>query len=122
LSPTNSNNEKGYISREGIKMIFDDDNKSLKIETPGGNKFELNDNSLSVKLEDMTGNKIEMKPDGIKIQSAAKLELLAGTQLVIGGASFSVSADGNVEITGNGSAKLSSSGTTIIQGSLVQIN
>jgi hypothetical protein len=67
----------------------------------------LSEDAQGVKIEDQSGNKIELSPDGIRIESSAALELKAATEL---------------KLEGPAGAEVSSSATTKIQGSLVQIN
>ncbi|CAN5486887.1 hypothetical protein BH10BAC3_BH10BAC3_08500 [soil metagenome] len=121
LTPADANNQKGLTSRSGITWIIDDDKKELLITTPGGNKITISDDAQGITLEDMSSNKIEMTPQGIKIQTTAKLELAAG-QLVIGGTSVAISADGSGEFKANGSMSVQASGTVEIKGAMVNIN
>jgi Rhs element Vgr protein len=122
LEPSNQNHEKGYVSISGLKLIFNDDRKDVSIETPGGNKVSVSDADKKIELEDQNGNKISMGQQGITISSSQKIELEAGTELVLGGVSIKTTASGNLEIGGSGSVKLESSGMMTIRGSLVQIN
>lgn len=122
LSPSNDNHEKGYISREKLQMIFDDDKKRLQIETPGGNKITISDDAKGITFEDQNSNKIEMNDSGITITAAKKLELKAGTELAIGGPQIALSGDSKVEIKGGGSTKVESSGSLDLKGSIVKIN
>jgi Rhs element Vgr protein len=121
VSGSNDNHIKGYTSREKLVLLFNDEKKSIAIETPGGNKITLSDESKGITLEDQNGNKIKMDDQGIVIQATTKLELKAGAQLVIGGPQFSVNADSSLELKG-GSTSLQSSGVVTIKGSMVKIN
>ncbi len=40
ITVTSTNDEKGYVSREKMKFIFNDKEKSIKIETPAGKKSD----------------------------------------------------------------------------------
>lgn len=122
LGPTNDNHQKGYTSREGIKWIFNDDKKSVEIETPAGNKITISDDGKGITLEDQNTNKIEMNNSGITIKAAQKLTLSAGTELAISGPQLTLSGDAAVEIKGGGSTKVESSGILEVKGSLVKIN
>lgn len=73
LSASNSNDEKGYVSRAQTKMIFDDGKKTLTIE-------------------DANGNKIKFESGGITVESSAVLKLKA--------ASIKIEASGPAEIKG----------------------
>jgi uncharacterized protein involved in type VI secretion and phage assembly len=129
LTASNDNHEKGYVSRSEMKMIFNDDEKSCKLETPGGKKITLSDKDGLVQIEDENGNKIKMESSGITIESATALKLKAGTDITLEAvnikltpsAQFSVSASGSVEISGT-MAKVEGSGVTQIKGGMVMIN
>lgn len=122
LSPTNDNHQKGYTSREKLVLLFDDEKKSILVETPGGNKITLSDDDQGITVEDQNGNSLKMDASGISIQSAKKLELKAGTELIIGGPQLSFSADSTMEIKGGASTKVESQGALQIKGAIVQIN
>ena len=137
FTAANDNHEKGYVSREKLKMTFNDDEKSFKLETPGGNKITLSDKDGNIKIEDQNGNTITMESAGITIESASALKLKAAADLTIEAVNvtitpssgFSVSAGGAEIKAGSGSvslkaptAKVEGSGMTEIKGGLVKIN
>jgi Rhs element Vgr protein len=138
LTAANTNQEKGYVSREKMKMIFNDGKKSFTLETPAGNKIILNEDEKLVQIEDQNGNKIKMEQNRVSIESAQALKIKAGTDLTIEAvnitispsANFSVGAGGGAEMKlGSGSAslkaptaKIEGSGMTEIKGGLVKIN
>jgi Rhs element Vgr protein len=107
LAGSDDNHEKVYKSRSGMRLHFDDDKKIALLETPAGNRMTLSEDAQGVKIEDQNGNKIELSPQGIRIESASALELKAGSEL---------------KLEGSAGAQLSSSATTKVRGSLVQIN
>src|SRR6185503_1785438 len=107
IAGSDDNHEKGYRSRSGLRVHFNDQDKVLLLETPGGNRLTLSDKDSGMKLEDQNGNLIELGTSGIKLQSASALDLKAGSQL---------------KLEGSAGAKLSSSATTEVVGSLVKIN
>ena len=123
LTGSDDNHEKGYQSRSGMRLYFNDEKKLLSIETPAGNKMTLSEDDKSVKLEDQNGNKIEMTGDGIKIESAKVLELKAGTEIKLeSGTSFDVKGGTQLKLEGGSGAELTSSAMTKIKGSIVNIN
>ena len=122
LQPESANNKKGYVSRSEIKILIDDGEKSITIQTPGGHIFVMNDNEKSIKLTDSNSNKITMEQSGITIESATALTLKAATTLSISAPQLSAKADGELKMEGGGSTKVSSSGVMTIQGSIVNIN
>lgn len=137
LQASDSNPEKGFVSREQIKMIFNDDEKSYKLETPGGKKITLSDKDNLVQIEDENGNIIKMEPSGVQIESASALKIKAAADITIEAvniklspsSNFSVSAGGCELKAGSGSASMSApsvkvegSGIAEIKGGLVKIN
>ena len=122
IEPDDANPQKGYVSRSGIKLIFDDDKNSIHIETPGNRVFELNDDQNSITVQDANGNKMVIDNNGISIESATDLTIKGGSSVSISAPTISIKADGTLSAEASGSTKLSSDGITEIQGSLVKIN
>lgn len=73
LTATDDNHEKGYISRSEMKVIFNDDKKTIKIETPAGNKLALTEEDSGILMEDQNGNKRTMDTSGITEESASDI-------------------------------------------------
>ena len=122
LEPKPANPEKGYVSRSGIKLIFNDEKKSIRIETPGSRVFEMNDDDNTITVEDANGNKMVFEQSGVSIESATDLTIKAGTSISISAPQLSLKADGTLSIEGTGSTSVGSSGVTEVKGSLVKIN
>ncbi len=122
VSATDDNHIKGIYTRSEMKLEFDDEKSSVTIETPGGNKVLIDDDGGTIVLEDLNGNKIEMTSSGIVIESAAALELKAATDLKIEGMNLTQKAQANFKAEGSAGAELSSSGQTVVKGSIVMIN
>jgi len=122
LEPKDGNPQKGYVSRTGIKLIFDDDKKSVHVETPGNRVFEMNDDENSITVQDANGNKMVIDNSGISIESASDLTIKATSSVSISAPQVSVKADGTLSVDASGSTSVSSSGITEIKGSLVKIN
>ncbi len=127
--PSSDNHRKGYVSRESMKLTFDDEKKSITIETPGGNKLTVSDDAQGISLEDQNGNKITMDITGITLDSASDLTLKAAGELKIEGMNTTVKANASLKAEGSASAEFSGASTTLkgsgtltIQGGLVQIN
>ena len=129
ITPNDDNHEKGYTTRSKMHLYFNDQTKTIKIDTPAGNSIVIDEQTTSIKLTDQNNNTITMAPQGIEIksplnitvQAGAMLSLSAGTTLSIGGVSVTMSATGSLSMSGAAST-LSSTGITGITGSLVNIN
>jgi Rhs element Vgr protein len=113
---------KGIYTREKIKLEFDDEKKSINIETPGGNKVIISDDAQGVLLEDQNGNRIVMNGDGITVESAKALNLKAANDVTIEGANVNIKAQAAFKAEGASGAEVSSSGNAVIKGAMVQIN
>ena len=122
LTAGEENNEKGFITREELKLLFDDDKKSITIETPNGNKIILSDDEGSIELEDENGNKTTMDSSGITIESASDITIKATGDITIEGTNINEKASANYKAEGGAGAELSTSAVAVVKGSLVQIN
>jgi Rhs element Vgr protein len=122
LTASDDNHEKGWVTRSEMKVIFDDDKKSIKIETPAGNKIILDEDEGAITLEDQNANKVIMNSDGITIESPGKIEIKASQDLSMEGMNIDGKANMQFKAEGSAGAELSSSGSTTIKGSMVQIN
>jgi uncharacterized protein involved in type VI secretion and phage assembly len=129
ISAQDVNHEKGFTTRSSMHLSFNDDTKTITIDTPAGNKIVLDEQGTKIEITDQNSNKVTMNTRGVKIESPLNIELKAGANLTltaggmlsIGAASLGIKADGNVSVEG-AVAKLSSQGITEIKGSLVKIN
>jgi Rhs element Vgr protein len=129
LQAADANDEKGFFTRSKMRIHFNDNTKTITIDTPAGNSIQLDEAGSKIEIKDQNNNKVTMGTSGVSIESLQNIELKAGANLTlsagatlsIGGMSLSVKADGNCEIKG-AMTKLSSSGITEISGSLVKIN
>ena len=122
LEPEEENNEKGFITRENLKLIFNDDEKSVTVETPNGNKVVLSDDAGSITLECENGNTTVMDSSGITIESASDINIKATGDINIEGVNITEKASANYKAEGSAGAEVSSSAVATIKGSLVQIN
>ena len=124
-SPTakaDDNDIKGITTREGIRLEFDDKKKHVVIETPGGNRITVSDDEGGILVEDQNGNKVTLGSDGIALDSAKDVAVKAKGDVKIEGTNIELSANAQLTAKGSGSTELSSSGNTVVKGSLVQIN
>ncbi|TWJ02455.1 Rhs element Vgr protein [Mucilaginibacter frigoritolerans] len=137
LKASNQNDEKGYTSRSGMTMIFNDSEKSLKITTPAGKKVTISEQDGVMSMEDENGNSFSMDSSAITMKSAGDIKLTATGDLTVSAAnvsispssSFAVSSGGASINAGSGSASISApsvkvegSGTATLKGGIVMIN
>jgi len=134
----NNNYIKSITTKTKLKLLFDDEKKIVKIETPGGNKITLSDDAKSIELADMNSNTITMNSDGIKLNSnkdivvtatgkialtaTGKISVDATQDLELSGSNVSATAQIGLTVKGTASAELSASGQTTVKGGIVMIN
>ena len=132
------NFRKGIVTKEGMKIVFDEEKKVITFETPGNNKIELSDDGKFIRLTDRNRNKMTMDDNGILLSSSGKITLKAEKDIVIdtvGNVNMTSNRDivlegGNVNAKarigftakGNATAEISASGQTTIKGGIVMIN
>lgn len=122
ISASDDNHEKGFVTRSGIRFIFNDEKKSAILETPGGKRVTLDDDSGVIQLEDDNGNKVLIDSEGISIDSKGDINLKATGDILIEGTNISAKAMAQFKAEGSAGAELSTSAVAVVKGSLVQIN
>lgn len=123
LKAADKNDEKGFITRSKMKFIFNDDKKSIHIETPGGNSIDISDDKKEIVIADQNRNKITMSSSGIEIESGKDISLKAASgNIQLQGINIESKAQAKFSGQGSASAEIQSSGVTVIKGSIVNIN
>lgn len=123
LQSKDDNHQKGFVTRSKIKLLFDDEKKSIHLETPKGKIIEINDEKDEITLSDKHNNKIKLGSNGITIESAKDISFKTSAGNVkIEGKSVEVKASTKSSISGTASAELVSTGQTKIKGGIVNIN
>ena len=132
------NNTKAIVTREQLRIEFDEEKKVITIATPGKNTVELSDDGKRIRMADQHKNEITMDSGGITLSSAKDIKLKAkggitmdATSKISGTAKSDISLDGmNVKVQakvgatvkGNATAEISASGQTTVKGAMVMIN
>jgi Rhs element Vgr protein len=124
-----ANHHKGYVSREKLKLTFDDEKKIIGLETPAGNKLILSEDAKGITVQDQNGNKITLDDNGISIESVKDLLFKAGKDVKLSGTNVDFSAQSAFKALGTSTAEVSGAQTkingdamTMIKGGMVQIN
>ncbi|ABG33659.1 type VI secretion system tip protein VgrG [Roseobacter denitrificans] len=127
---TEENHIKTIVTREKLKVIFDEEKKIITVETPGGHKLVMDDDESSFSMQDMNGNFIKMDSSGIALKSdkditltaTGKIEAKATMDATLSGQN--VTCEGQIGFTGSGgaTAEVSAGGQTKIEGGMVMIN
>ena len=122
LSPSNDNPQKGYKSRSGIQLLFDDEKSVVTLFTPGGNSLMLDDDAKGITIKDQNGNKIVLGSDGIVIESSKALTLKSAIEGSFeGGTSLDLKAGTVLTCEGMASNDIKSGGVVKVAGSAIQL-
>ncbi|HET8804793.1 MAG TPA: type VI secretion system tip protein VgrG [Aequorivita sp.] len=122
LSATDDNHEKGFVTRSEMKLIFNDEKKSIIIETPAGKKVTIDEDSGVIKIEDENRNTITMDNNGIALESGKDFSIKATGDCTIEAMNINVKANAQFKAEGSAGAEISTSAIAVLKGSLVQIN
>jgi Rhs element Vgr protein len=122
IEAKDDNNEKGWITRSEMKLILNDDKKSILLSTPADNKIQISEDDKSILIKDQNGNKLQMNSDGVTIESAKDIVLKATGDIKMEAINIQGKASGSWKAEGSASLEIKSSGSTSVKGSTVQIN
>lgn len=122
FTASDDNHEKGFVTRSEMKFIFNDDKKSITIETPGGKKVTIDEDAGAIVIEDENSNKITMDSDGVAIESGKDFSIKATGDCNIEATNINIKANAQFKAEGSAGAEVSTSAVAVLKGSLVQIN
>jgi Rhs element Vgr protein len=139
LSPDEKNTKKAIVSKSGIYIQFDDENKVLTIETPNRNTITLSDKDKQISVKDQNGNSVIMSDSGVSVKSDRNVNIeatgtlnLKGTQGVniessggdvqISGLNVKANADIQFSAEGSASASVQGGAELTLKGAMVMIN
>lgn len=113
---TDNNTVKEIRTKSGHRIIFDDgENKKIEITTSKGSQIVIDDKNGSLTIKDESGkNEMIMNSDGIKLKAQNKISLEANE--------IEISSGTKLTLKGSAQAELSSSGTTDIKGTIINLN
>lgn len=122
LTADDDNHEKGWTTRSGMKMHFNDEKKSWTLSTPAGKTIIVDEDSGTIELKDENRNSIRLDSAGITIEAGKDLILKATNDLKIEGINITQSASANLKSEGQARAELTAAGETVVKGGIVRIN
>ncbi|MDB4533902.1 type VI secretion system tip protein VgrG [Vicingaceae bacterium] len=130
IKPDAKNPEKGFISKSDVRIVINDEDKSVVIKTPGGNSVTIDDKKKSIEIADQHKNVIKMAKAGITITSKGditldatkKINLKAKADVAIEGMNVKIKAKTKFAAEGAAGADIKSSAIASVKGSMVKIN
>lgn len=79
------NSLKGIVSRSGIMIAFDDENKIWTVATPNQNTIIISDLDRKITIQDENQNKIVMSANGIDLSSQKNINISAMQNVTLTG-------------------------------------
>lgn len=90
LPISQENTRKGIVTKENLRIVFDDKSKSIRLETPGTNRIILIDEDGAIYIVDENNNQFTMNADGIHISSDKDIAIQAKGNVILRGANLDV--------------------------------
>lgn len=87
ISPDNP--QRGIVTKENLKIVFDDKDKSIRLETPGTNRIVLMDKE-GICIVDENNNQFTMNANGIQVSSDKDIAIQAKGKVILKGANLDV--------------------------------
>lgn len=139
LDPNEKNSIKAIVSKSGISVQFDDENKIWTVETPAKNTIIISDKDKQITIKDENQNSIVMSQSGIDMSSQKSITISAqenvtikGTQgvsiqasggdVAIKGMNIKENADMQYSAQGGQMAQVSGGMELTLKGAMVMIN
>lgn len=139
LDPNQNNTLKAIVSKSGIYIQFDDENKVLTVMTPDKNQIILSDKDKQITIQDDNQNSIVMSSSGITIKSPKDINIQAdqnvnisgaqgikvqssGGDVAISGINVSETAESEYSAAGNTTAKINSGMELTLKSAMIMIN
>lgn len=122
LEASDDNFEKGIYTLGAMKLVFNDDLKSIQLETASGNTILLSEDEAGILVTDENGNEVTLTSDGISLDSPGDITIKATGDVSIEGVNVVLKAQASFTAEGGSGAELKSSASTVVKGSIVQIN
>ncbi|HTL83240.1 MAG TPA: type VI secretion system tip protein VgrG [Bacteroidia bacterium] len=123
LTPSADNKMKGWITKGGAEITINDKDQIIKVITKGKNSITIDDKKKSITLEDQNKNKLVMDDKGFLLDTPKDINLKAKGKINIEGTNnVTVKSNAQLKATGTSGAEMSSSGQTVVKGSLLKLN
>ncbi|MBE7170244.1 MAG: type VI secretion system tip protein VgrG [Williamsia sp.] len=93
LKPADKNPQKGIVTKQGIRILLDDENKLLSVSTSDKNIITINDKDKFIEIKDANNNTVKLSADGILLDSGKDIVIKAAGDI-------KMEASKNVKIKG----------------------
>jgi len=93
IKPADKNPQKAIVSKQGIKILLDEEKKILSISTSDKNIITINDKDKFIEMKDANNNIVKLSSDGITLNSAKDV-------IITSKGNVKIEASAKVEIKG----------------------
>ncbi len=90
LPVTQENFQRAIVTKENLKVVFDDQAKSIRLETPNANRMILIDEGGAIYIADENNNQFTLNSDGIQLSSDQDISITAKGNVILKGANLDV--------------------------------
>jgi uncharacterized protein involved in type VI secretion and phage assembly len=98
---SDDNHKKIFVTRKGMKWLWDDEKGIHEISTPGGNKILISEEEHAITITDENNNKIDMNQGAINLTGSKDISIKAAANLKLEGALVDIAASGTVKVKGS---------------------
>ncbi|MFN4079861.1 MAG: type VI secretion system tip protein VgrG [Saprospiraceae bacterium] len=122
IPAADENHEKGWITRSDMRLVFNDEKKSVAIQTPNGKQIRIDEDEDLIEISDRHQNRIVLDQNGIIIESGKDLTLKALQNMKIEAFKIQEEAQVSIEIQSQGQARIKATSDMEIGATFVRIN
>jgi Rhs element Vgr protein len=90
LAPADKNPEKGIVTLQGLKMIFNDEKKTVRISTSNQRSILIDEENHLIEISDTNDSKISLSNEGILLKSKKAIVLKADGDVSIDGKNINI--------------------------------
>lgn len=90
LPVTPDNLQRGMVSKEQLKVVFNDEDRSIRLETPNTNRIILVDEDGAIYIVDENNNQFTLNADGIQLSSDQDIAITAKGNVILKGGNIDV--------------------------------
>lgn len=118
-----ANDEKGFVSKSKLQLVFNDADKSILISTPEGNQIAIDEKKKWIKISDQNDNSVVLEPGGISITSLKNINIkTTGGDISIEANNINIKSKLNTTISASAQALIEGKGQAALKGGMVMIN
>lgn len=112
---SDSNSYKGIVTRGDLRLTFDDEKKTITIQTPDKNEILL-DNDQGISIQDKHGSQLQMHQKGMNLKDHN------GNTIELSSEGITIKSSSNLNIVADGEMEFTSSSNMMLKASMIDLN